>query len=757
MKTIKLLFVTLLSFAFIIQPQKTAQSTCGGYDEDYAPSYSFFAPLTFDRFYESNTAWDKTEDDNLNDWEAYFKKGADRADISKIVYQVSADDMQKIRNYVQGKGSLSAELKNNSLIKYWQKTPDLEAIDYLFYAKTCEPHAWKQDSWNEKTAKDKETMRWLADAGKKYYSEKASNNFLKMRFAYQAIRMAQYIGQNDKALEFYDELVVPIFDQSQSVIRYWALAHKAGALRATGDITEANYVFSRIFDECPSKRVSSYLSIDIPNEKVWQGMLDKCKNVSEKSTLYFIRSLDKNSNILEEIKSVYALEPNSDKLPIMLVRSINELEYNLLSITPSYNLLFYKGFQSYPQQDAIKKLLAVKGLVEQVLKEGNINEMSVWTLAAGYLDYVAGTPQRALNTFADLKKKERNNAIRSQIELFETAIEITQLSKIDDKIEDDIYEKVKKANQEHLKELMLDVFARLYHKQGQEAKAYLCKNYIDNIKITPNLEVIRGMLELTDKKNTEFERDFLLPRISNQYSESDTKNKPRDVLKEIEATVLFSQDRLKEAISVYEQIPDEVIYNLSADPFQINIRDCQDCPPSQDAGKYNRRTLATKLQMLKDYADNNTIEQANYYFQLGAAYYNMTYFGNSWLATDYYRSSYDFEPARVQTQTGKPDEHNTVVFADCSKAKFYFDRAMKAALNRGNRELAAQACFMAAKCEQNQYYLNADTSPDYWYGISPSFLPENRRYFQQLAKEYKDTKYYKKALNECTYFHAFVK
>ncbi len=756
MRFLKLITVTFIFCAFILQPQKIAQSSCIGFDPDYYNAYQFFVPITFDRFFERYDAADNTQDANLDEWQSYLKSSASREDIAYIIYTVTAEDMQNIRAYTEGKRDLyPSELKQNGLVQHWKNKPDIEAIDYLYYAKVCEPHAWKQESWNIKPEKDIQTMRWLSDAGKKYYAEKASNVFLKLRFAYQAIRMAHYVEQPRKAIQFYDELVANM--STESIIKQWALAHKAGALASIGEYPQANYIFSRLFDECPSKQVSSYLSINFYSDDVWQATLDQCKNESEKSTLYFIRSLDKNSKVIEEIQSVYAIEPTSNKLPIMLMHAINQLEYNLLSVTPTENLLFYKGYQSYPKQEAIKNLMTTKSFIEKVLKETKIQDLGIWTLAAGYLDYVAGTPQKALQTFAELKKKEKNKDIKAQITLFETAIAITQLKKIDDKTEDEIYQEVKKVNNQQLTDLMLEAFALLYQKQGENAKAYLCKGYIDNIKITPDLALIKGMQTLADKKNTLFEKEVLLTKIDYRALDANSKVKPKHILKEIEATVLFSQDKLKEALVIYEQIPEEAIYTIEEDPFDIRIKDYKNTEPSLDKGKYNRKMLATKLLLLKDLAEKNTVEQADYYYQLGAAYYNMTFFGNAWIAIDYFRSSLDFDDARTLAQKGKNAETNTVVFADCSKAKFYFDRAMKAAVKRGDRELAAKACFMAAKCEQNQYYLTSKDEPDYWNGFPPSFLTENRRYFQQLANEYKDTKYYQEVLNECSYFHEFVR
>ena len=74
-KTIKIFIFLAFSFAFIIKPQKIAQSNCGGYDPDYYATYTFFKPLSFQelghfRYY----TWedDETVDDNIAEWKTYF-------------------------------------------------------------------------------------------------------------------------------------------------------------------------------------------------------------------------------------------------------------------------------------------------------------------------------------------------------------------------------------------------------------------------------------------------------------------------------------------------------------------------------------------------------------------------------------------------------------------------------------------------------------------------------------------------------------
>ncbi|MEO1652477.1 MAG: hypothetical protein AAFU64_02935, partial [Bacteroidota bacterium] len=745
----------LASLAFILKPDPLSQGTCGGYDIQYE-AFHFFNPISFEKLIDFKWRSDETQKDNLQEWMAYFPAEVSESDVAEIVYQVSADDMQAIRAHVTSSGSLSASLLRNSLVQYWKRNPDVNTIDYLYYAKVCEPQARSYAYWDQKK-RDPEKMSWLANAGRDYYRQKGSNVFLKNRFAYQAIRMAHYVKDYSLALELYEELAAPLFDQSESIIRYWSLAHKAGALEGLGKENEAAYLFSRVFAQCPSKEVSSFLSFKIGSEKEWQSCLALCQSPEEKINLYFMRSLDRNSNGLEEMKSVYEIDPSSEILPLMLVREINKLEYDLLSINISENLLFVNGYQNFPYQESIQHLMKVKAFIGSSIKKGGLANPDLWALADGYLSFVAGNPQRAQSIYSDLKKSTKNKNFKDQISLFELALKISRLRKIDDQIEDQIYEEVKRMNHPEIKELMIKAFANLYDRQGQKAKAYLCEGYISNLKVYPQGDLIDDLIALTSKKKpSNFESEFLFPRIQDASLTANKASKARELMMEIKATVLFSEDRLQEALAIYEQLPDDIIYKIEEDPFQDNLIDCQNCPPSINKNKYNRKTLIIKILKLKELIKNTSADRAAFYYQLGSAYYNMTYFGNAWIAQDYFRSSQDFWEYRDE----KRDERKKLpIFADCGKAKYYFDRAITSFLRIGNQEMAARSCFMAAKCEQNAYFLDPQLSgTEYSYGaIPPSYDPAHRLYFRRLKKDFANTQFYEEIIDECTYFNEFIR
>ncbi len=717
---------------------------CAGGDPNEINNYRFFEPISFAEM--SNFKWksDSTFSANMEDWKAYLGKTND-ADLKKIIYETSADDMQKIRAYITDGKMLDNKLKNNDVVKIWQKNKDLEAIDYLYFAKTCEVQAKKYDSWSEEAPKkDMEKIKWLADAGKKYYNEKASNPFLKIRFAYQAIRMAHYSNQYDKAIRFYDELVKPIEDKTTSVIKYWALSHKAGALFRTGNIGESIYLFSRIFDVCPSKQASAYLSIKIYEQGNWDSALSLCKNADERATLYFIRSLATNSNGLEELKDVFDIAPKSEKLAYMLAREINKLEHDLLEVNLDKNLLFMRNYQGEETANALKKAESLKSFISFAISDNKIKNMEVFRLGGAYLEYVTGKPAKAKAVYQDIANKTKDINLKNKINVFQLALQISELKTIDDAIEEDIYPKVKALKHDHLLDFTKNAFARLYQNQKNVGKAFILRNDVSWLKTTGNAAQVENILEmLAKKKMTTLEKDIIKEKLGD-------KN-PEQELNELKATFLLADDKLEEAIKVYQSIPANKLNKIKNDPLQALVRDCfENCPPSTEKGKYNRLTLAQKMLNLKKLTEKNNLEQGQYLFQLGTIYYNISHFGNSWDAIDYYRSGSDLMTFKdMKTNPNTP--YKTNVYAEMSKAKYYFERAITAFTKTNDKEMTAQALMMAGRCEQNIYYL--DFSGDAFAFIAPTYDAKHRKSLIKLKKEYKDTKAFRDLKSTCLYFN----
>jgi hypothetical protein len=214
---------------------------------------------------------------------------------------------------------------------------------------------------------------------------------------------------------------------------------------------------------------------------------------------------------------------------------------------------------------------------------------------------------------------------------------------------------------------------------------------------------------------------------------------------EIQGTLYLSEYDFDKSISTLYEIRNELEY-LPADPFNINLKDCQDCDARSLTEKlYTKYTFALKMKNLEEEIKTNKKNLSENYFLLANAYYNMTYFGNSWMIADFYRSrlANDYSPNNL----------------DCSKAENYY---LKAMTYSNDKEFIAKCTFMAAKCEQNRYYLEKGylVEGDDYQGsrdINPNIKKENyQTYFKVLNDKYSKTDFYKEALKECKYFNYFV-
>ena len=160
-------------------------------------------------------------------------------------------------------------------------------------------------------------------------------------------------------------------------------------------------------------------------------------------------------------------------------------------------------------------------------------------------------------------------------------------------------------------------------------------------------------------------------------------------------------------------------------------------------GNYTRLALAEKMLELKKLADKGGKANISAMLELGNAFYNISYYGYSWNAVAYTRSSFSYNAGND--------------FLSMKPAKKYYEKALKEANLAKNKELSAQACFMLAKCEQNEYYFNygeaqksdKNASQNYYMYIQPNWGKQT--YLEKLKKEYENTEFYHQAIKECFY------
>lgn len=733
MKNFKIWFIIGFNVFFLCNTWHV--ESCAYFEPDWE-LYRFFNPelsqnsrfrpfyFSFSRFYESEDILQKNErDENLIEWQTFMENKVSTKDLETIIYKSTQADWDKIRSFVLLQKSLNdKKLAENSVVQYWAtQKKDAEAIEYLSFAKKCERYAYVENPWAESPPNAQENLLAYSKEAEKRFAS-AKDVFIKLRYGYQAVRLAHYAKDFKRTILLYDNLLEPL--KTENIVKYWAMAHKAGALQKMGQNALSAYLFAVVFEKSAAKRISSFLSCKIFTDEDWKKALSLCKNNQEKATLFFIRGIHPQNLILPEMMAIYSLLPESDYLDMLLLREINKIEMTLMPLRSTES-----GFANTDQVALYRAYIPkLKSFVMQYLKTAkNPQKQALWVMALGYCDYLLEKPQEARKSFTSLKKENLSPDAQKQIQVFETMLELSELNILEKDSEEKIYQKVVATQSKALKELMRGTFARLYERQGEKAKSYLSSKTIYDIKVEQ--KSIDELIAFASQDSyTSYEKE-LLSKIDAQ--------KPKAILQEIKATLLLREGNLDEAEKLFKQ--SGINLTLEGDPTSDEIIDCINCPRKKT---YTKLNLISQIRSLEAQARKGS---ADAYHKLGNLFYNTTYFGHAWQAMDYYRSG---------SSLGK--------HTDCSKAQEYYEKAAQLYEKAGNREMAARLTFLASKAEQNQMFQSdkfrkEQESKMFSNSIDYFFVPEYRTNFQNLKNKYRNTQFYRNTLKECYYFSYFAK
>lgn len=756
-----LLIVSISSFVLFFNSDKS--SGCSpDYDEDFflaglfepdiikndSLSAFFLSPNFFSNY--SMESLLNPEVENIQLWQKYFNDSFSYEEIKAVIYSSTLEEIRALNPSAKNKigTDILKRFAQNNLAISFKNGIYHDALGYITFAKECEPQVTdnRKDSWEE-LIRDTTVMKELLEKGKGLYKE-TTDKYLKERYAYQCVRLAHYMKYYNLTIKLFDDLFNPI--DHKSSIYYWALSHKAGALRSLGDITYSSYLFSLIFDKCLSRRLIASQNFKSLGASLLYETLAYCNDNHEKTAVWFLHAY--LTNDFGSMKQLYELEPKSAYLEIILTRAIDKLENDIYEYwnrdnrtnwSNQFIRLDYPNFYSF---------------VSNCAKKENTLKPYFWYYAAGYLALLRHDFDSMRENFNTVKRllPEDNSELSNRIKILEILAKVDEQKIIDETFEALIFKDVKwvldlkKYNSDNAFTWMMKRFAEKYYKQQDTVKAQLCLgfkldkgyyprtvsyfDYESNPALVPLDKLIRFADFDFDK--TAFEK-FLIQNFI--YTKRE--------LFEIRGTLLLSKYDFENALMWnFSNIKDELPL-LPADPFQMNINDCHDCDANSLTTKpYTKYSFAKRMLELEKELKTNPKNRAENYYLLANAYYNMTYFGNSWMIIDFYRS--------LISEEKDPN------FLDCSKAEDYYLKAMTASKDN---EFKARCLFMAAKCEQNRFYIDKGffqgTIDYYPYDCekNPQIKKENyRMYFKNLNDNYSKTEFYKRALKECKYFNYFV-
>ncbi len=741
----KILLIVLGSVALSIYPVMLSTGCGGGdyYIDDYMslvePSVinePFLQPflLSDDHYFDYNLESElEPKVANLEEWHEYFKKKAPIDDIDQLIYSSTIEELDSLAQSIDDKNKkiLPARFVNNKAAKFIYKKKRTEFVDYLKYAKRCEPQVSVGWGYWDEPNRDYNKMEALISKGERLFNE-CSSDYLKLRYAYQLVRMAHYALDFEKSVALYDNLVEPL--QVNSIIKDWALSQKAGALKGLNKNNESAYIFTQLFDRCISRRLVAARSFKLNYDTNLDSLLQMAKSPDEQIPIYFLDYLSGwDENELELIEQIHAINPASEYILAVLGRYVRKVEVQFLNADNYY----YNHHIDKKEQQNISDYFSAK------LKDDRLNKKHVWQFFAGYIQMIFNNDVAADQYLSAAVAGWPKNDLAplDHIRYYKFINHLLRADSMSTDLEEQSFEmlnwiaKAENVKTGDAQSFLLTKIAFMYTKQQNGLMADLCtkagpnSHYFGDWWGERSLDEYISFFQKENKSNFE---NYLFRKFPLNLNE----------LYEKRGTQLLAEFKLEEAMAYYKKAGTSVFYHLPADPFTSRLLDCHDCDYEQAKEiSYTTYSMLERMLELKQLAIDDPSNAAQYYYLLGNAFYNITYYGNSWTAlTNESRSEY------------------SQGYASTRPAAYYYNLAMN---NTSDIEFAAKCCFLGSKCEivlnegdGDWYNEGADESESEYYIEEPD--EHAYRFYTILKKNYASTEYYQEVIKECSYFRTFL-
>ena len=730
---------------------------------------------------------------NCDEWAQYLGGDVKATDVFSVMYRADNKTDSLISAWRTKKSiTLPDTLKDNTFLQAIAKHKS--AFDYYLFAKDCEEaSAYAYDMWDP-APRDTTSMDSLAEKAIKRLKKVKRDEFLRLRYAYQAARMYHYSARYEKCLAVYEDYIEPL--SYRSAVRGWALALKAGALRWLGDKEQAAFLFSKVFESNPERRIQAYKNyhyIDVSTPSV----LALAKSKEEQAVIWSIEGFNNPSLNLHTLDTVYKLAPTSVLNGVLLIREMSKLEGYLNESPLSNDVYGYRNY--YYGSDSLQ--LKAKSYADSLFRfslhlasDKKYREPAFATIAAAYISWMQGENKRAFDLLQQLNPEHLSPKLQDQYRITELLVQASNIKKGDNFNPNALVPALKWLDEKCIverkdkvdsfygqKDLRFSRTTRHFY-QSLLAPKYLA---LQDTAMAAIL-MVKGDLEW----NHSHTRDSLF-----KYSSSETinfwrqqltptsllriktlkENTPKDGLTEYLVKVLpalpnddyyellgtgyLRTHEYDKAVAAFDKLSPNYKFwvasdwygssedaALHADPFLTTINDY---PKAYADRGLNKKEFAEQMAMWQRKIKSNPKNAAKYYFAMANGVYQTGIFGNSWYLISYSWSHLD---AYVSGTNYYDDDYK-----HAKQAIIWYEKARSLSKDVNFK---ATCTFMLAKCEQKKYGYRSvnDYYSSHNYGEpDPLWLfSMKNKYFVELEKYYKGTVFYNQALGECSYLSDFI-
>jgi hypothetical protein len=768
----KKLFVFLTSFCAVFFGNIIYTLSCGPSPDPYDYYISFYSSYSKGEGYEpfyytalSNFYGNPTPSEeaaNVSDWQNYAGDKVTGKDIRECIYTYKQEQLSAIAT---GSSGLPDSVMKNSFTQFLLKEKNRDAARYLLFAKTCEPAVINADPWSV-PERNHALLRDLYTEGEGWYN-KTTDKDIRERYAFQLIRLQHYGKQYREAVASFDKLFEG--KDKSSLVYFKALALKAGALLRLKDSVQSAYLFSRVFEKAPSLRTSCFTSL------VWTNTTDNqvyslCKDNREKGMVAAIYGFNNPEPDVTALRKVYAFDPASPALTILLGREINKLEDNYFSPyigdSLSTGLIDFHGYSAEEKSKMASRMKELQMVVDSLVNKGKLKDMDLWRVSSAYISYIRRDYRTAKARLEEVKTKDPE--VKDQWEIINLLVNINQQKTIDSAFEsrllasfkwldtkvpaeasyrDDWWNMPDKTYffKKTYRNLLFAILAPRYHQQGDIMKEALIRGRCDSLKA--NDYFVSGESAISQisngMKSAELLRlnNFLDKPVKTPYESYLAGFFPKGI--NLDRVIAESYMRVHDFSSArdwFKKVP-VAAQAVSFQVFREQLQDFGDDSAEVNYAKpITQQQFCERMVQLQEKMKTAPVP-AKVYYDYASALFSISYYGKTWYFVKDYRPS-------TQWYTTKCDKDPfEKQYFGCYGAETYY---LKAAQASTDKEFRARCAFMAARCSQKHTAENEDSDKYI------SALIRNR-YFPLLTGNFVQTKFYQQAYNQCSYLRDYVK
>ena len=678
----------------------------------------------------------------------------------------------------------------NGFMRYLLRKENSETYHYMQLSKKVEEIAANPDPWDEGPVQKANVSRLIAEAQSLYHT--APSPFIKMRTAFQLMRLYGFNGEAASLCRVYDDRIGPV--ASNSWIKSAALYLKA----TRGGVADADRLLAQVFDRGDYNR--SYCLIRLRSVRV-DSLASVSKDAHERTVLRAMKVFNYPGRSLPAIQKIYASEPGYREIPFLLLREINKTEDWLLTnrvtgfkpavYNASYEWVWSDSWDRYNKANRVADEAyagALNDFLLRLIREKKSAQPALLHLYSAHLSMLLGnypTAGEQLQAAAAYGPQLPAN-VRTQIAVNRFLLSLEMQKNLDASSEETLLDLLREPasrsgvyDADIMKDQLILYTARKMIAYGHKARGLLLlsrtRRALGELPISAYKDVYEEIAETAEpadydsiiavignRNKSDFEKFVTRGRFGspNHYYDwskdyaTDDLYWNRNRLLDGKASWYLRHDNLPAALTALRRIPDsfwrKAPYSdfISGNPFLVDIYRHE----TSDGAYPTKGAIVARMLELQAQAARWPSKRAGSHFQLANAWYNMTWFGNSWLMVKPWWSMWEMTRyGEAVKKTAFNDD-----YYGCGRARELYLLAMR---ETRDKKLAALCCFMAGQCDHHrQEYAwrvrhsgQRDTEP------LNGFDPLKNPYLSDLRQKGDAESSYREMVKECAVYADYIR